>query len=179
MTYNVAVNPKVSVITDKSQINSENTFVFALVDNIKDQPELKDAAGLAYGEGFGKVAIGEAKYFTYSSAPKNGKNFIFHEIAHLLGAIDIYRDPKKSHATNLMNYLSKNNGTLTSNQIVKEIWGETIGNFVNIWLAVQKNGTYQKTPNDADKQDTRKQLEQFVENNNARINHFLLRPSYL
>jgi hypothetical protein len=63
---------------------------------------------------------------------------------------------------NIMNSLDKNNGSLTKEKIVREIWTRTIGSFWNIWIQEQKRGGYKQPLDESHKEDTKKQIEKFV-----------------
>lgn len=62
-----------------------------------------------------------------------------------------------------MNALDKSNGSLTKEQIVKEIWTNTIGSFWNIWIQEQKKGGYKQPLDKSHTEDTKIQLNNFVE----------------
>lgn len=159
--YDVVVNTNVSVVTDKSKISPNNNLVFGFVDKIKKLDAHDDVAGLARSTG--KVAIGEARYFDFASAPVDGKNLIFHELLHLLGVDDYHDKDNKKNIVNVMNSLgSMNNGKLTEDQIASEAWATTIGAFYKILLDQQAGKGYQQPSSPAHKEDSKTQMEDFV-----------------
>ena len=165
VTFNTYVSAEVSVVNDISKIDN-NTWVFALVDNVNDDGD-GHTAGLADAKG-GKVTIGEAANFVKGKAYKEGRRLVLHEILHLLGAGDTYPPhggpPGTQNNDNVMYYLNpdgKNN--LTPEQKVKEIWQSVIGGIGEIF----KPKPYKQPENPNSKTPTQQQLKTFVNENGS------------
>lgn len=161
VTYKVNVNADVMVVNSIDDIGKDD-WVFAIVDQVNDTKKM-ETAGLATL--LGKVAIGEAQYFTQAERSGRGKQLSLHEVLHLLGADDIYDKNDKKNEKNAMNRLgSLNNSLLTADQIVNEVWGPSLGTWNLIWKGFQDNN-YQKMPGSQDNGDTKTQLKEFIREN--------------
>jgi hypothetical protein len=56
---------------------------------------------------------------------------------------------------NAMNSFDKSNGQLTKEQIVQEIWTNTIGSFWNIWIQEQQGNGYKQPLDKTHSEDTK------------------------
>lgn len=161
LTYTTQVQADVSVVNDISRIDN-NTWVFAIIDDVRDGTD-REIGGKAYSVGAGKVAIGEAKDFTFKEFSKEGRNTAFHEILHLLGASDTYPPnsglPGTQNKDNAM-YSTEGKMNLTSEQLVKEIWQSTIGGVYNLFKLGRS--AYKQPDSDKNKQSTQQQLKEFI-----------------
>jgi RHS repeat-associated protein len=170
VTFKVGVTVDVSIVNDISKIRKD-ALVFAIVDNVKDEPNM-DVAGLADLKGGGNVAIGEVQFFESSKVGKEGRQLSLHETLHLFGADDTYTEgshfPGTNNNTNVMFSLSPDNKLkLTDEQIVREIWNTTIGSISYLF-----NPVPYKQPTSPVKTSTSEQLIKFVKENGsaAKIN---------
>lgn len=97
--------------------------MFAIIDDVRDDAD-KEVGGKAYGLGYGKVTIGEAKDFAWNTYSTDGRNTALHEILHLLGASNTSPFnsglPGTQNKDNAM-YSTKGKMNLTSGQLEKEI----------------------------------------------------------
>jgi RHS repeat-associated protein len=164
VTYTTKTSATVSVVNDISQIDN-NAWVFAIIDDVRDDAD-REVCGKAYGQGYGKVAIGEAKDFSLLKFTTEGRNTALHEILHLLGAGDTYPPnsglPGTQNKDNAM-YSTQGKMNLTVGQLVQEIWRATIGNVDGPFRTGAS--AYKQPTSDKDKQPTQEQLKEFIKEN--------------
>jgi hypothetical protein len=166
ITYNTEVTADVSIVHDISQI-ARDGFVFAIVDDIKDETGMV-TRGLADQKG-GKVAMGEASEFDVNKVGKEGRQLAYHEVLHLLGAVDTYKKDVPhfdgtANNNNVMYFVSPDNKMqLTPQQKVFEIWQQIIGYPQDLFRPrpyVQPTTTDNRT-------STAEQLKKFIKENGS------------
>ncbi|AEV97055.1 hypothetical protein A4D02_18200 [Niastella koreensis] len=166
ITYNTTVTADVSIVHDISQI-ARDGFVFAIVDDIKDEPGM-DTRGLADQKG-GKVAMGEASEYDVSKVGKEGRQLTYHEVLHLLGAVDTYKkDVPHFEGTdnnnNVMYFVSPDNKMqLIPRQKVSEIWQQIIGYPQDLL----RPGPYVQPSTTDNSTSTAEQLKKFIKENGS------------
>jgi RHS repeat-associated protein len=114
ITYDTYVTADVSIVNDISKI-PRDAFVFAIVDDVKNESGM-DTQGQADAQKSGKVAIGEVGNFEGTKVNKEGRQLVLHELLHLFGAVDTYKDnstntnfPGTSNKNNVMYFLDPDN----------------------------------------------------------------------